>query len=210
MTKQVNRLISGALILTIAGIISKVLSAMYRIPLQNLTGDLGFYTYQQVYPIIATVMILSLYGFPLAVSRLTAERLGNGQSLSFRNYFFPIFIILFFINGMIAFLLFVAAPNLANWMHDDHLTTALQLSAVLFLLIPFLTLFRGVFQAELHMKQTAYSQIIEQIIRVTIIIVSALFIFNGKIAVRSIAELGVLSSIVGMSVAIIVLAVFFL
>src|SRR5699024_9305826 len=48
------------------------------------------------------------------------------------------------------------------------------------------------------------------IIRVTIIIVSALFIFNGKIAVRSIAELGVLSSIVGMSVAIIVLAVFFL
>lgn len=209
MTKQVNRLISGALILTIAGILSKVLSAMYRIPLQNLTGDLGFYTYQQIYPIIATVMILSLYGFPLAVSRLTAVQLKKGYALSFRHYFIPVFIILFLVNGAIALLLFISAPLLANWMYDDYLTTALQLSAILFLFVPFLALFRGVFQAELHMKQTAYSQIIEQIIRVTIIIVGSWFIFNGVMDVRSIAELGVLSSVVGMSVAMMVLAVYF-
>src|SRR5699024_6697385 len=210
MTKQVNRLISGALILTIAGIISKVLSAMYRIPLQNLTGDLGFYTYQQIYPIIATVMILSLYVFPLAVSRLTAEQLKKGHTLSFQYYFFPIFIILFLINGAIALLLFMAAPSLANWMHDNQLMTALQLSGVLFLLIPFLALFRGVFQAELHMKQTAYSQIVEQIVRVTIIIVGAWFIFKGNIKVRFIAEIGVASSIMGMLVALVFLAILFL
>lgn len=209
MTKRINRLISGALILTMAGIISKVLSAMYRIPLQNLTGDLGFYTYQQIYPIIATVMILSLYGFPLAVSRLTATQLDEGRTLSYREYFFPLFAILFLINGVFALSLFLLAPTLAQWMHDDYLTTALQLSALLFLLVPFISLFRGVFQAELQMKQTAYSQIIEQLIRVTIIIVSASFIFKGSIEVRAIAEWGVISSIAGMSVAMIMLATVF-
>lgn len=210
MTKQVNQLISGALILTLAGLLSKVLSAMYRIPLQNLTGDLGFYTYQQIYPLIATVMILSLYGFPLAVSRLTAEQLHAGHRLSYRYYFFPVILTLFVINGILALLLFIFAPQLAHVMQDEYLITPLRLSALLFLLIPFLAFFRGVFQASLEMKQTAYSQVIEQLVRVTIIIISAVFIFKGRIAVRFIAELGVLSSFVGMSLAIIVLAIFFL
>jgi len=210
MTKQINQLISGALILTIAGMVSKILSALYRIPLQNLTGDLGFYTYQQIYPIIATVIILSLYGFPLAVSRITAEHLKNGQTLSYRYEFIPLWIILFIINGVIAACIYFLAPFLARGMHDEYLIIPLQLSGVLFLLIPFLALFRGVFQAELHMKQTAYSQIVEQIVRVKIIIVGAWFIFKGNIKVRFIAEIGVVSSIMGMLVALVFLAILFL
>lgn len=210
MTKRINQLITGALFLTVAGLISKVLSAMYRIPLQNLTGDLGFYTYQQIYPLIATVTILSLYGFPMAVSRLTAERRKQGQPLSYRYYFIPLFLTLLFINGMVALLLFLGAPTFAKFMYDEHLTVPIQLSSLLFLLIPFIALFRGVFQGELQMKQTAYSHIVEQFVRVTFIIVSAWFIFIGSIQVRYIAELGVLSSMAGMITALIVLAILFI
>src|SRR5699024_11160565 len=210
MTKQVKQLINGALILTLAGLLSKVLSAMYRIPLQNLTGDLGFYSYQQIYPIIATVIILSLYGFPLAVSRLTVEELKQGHVLTYRSYFVPVFIVLFTINGILALLIFMFAPQLSHIMQDEYLVAPLRISALLFLLIPFLSLFRGVFQAELEMKQTAFSQIIEQLIRVAIIILGSWFIFKGRIDVRFIAELGVVSSFVGMLLAIISLAIFFL
>ena len=38
-----RRVMHGAFILTIASFIAKVLSALYRIPLQNLVGDEGFY-----------------------------------------------------------------------------------------------------------------------------------------------------------------------
>jgi len=72
MNKRMNSIIQGALILTIAGIISKILSAFYRIPIQNLTGDLGFYLYQQIYPFIAIVIILTLYSFPAAISQMGA------------------------------------------------------------------------------------------------------------------------------------------
>lgn len=210
MTKGVNRLISGAIILTIAGIISKLLSAMYRIPLQNLTGDLGFYTYQQIYPVIATVMILSLYGFPVAVSRLTKDQIVNGKPIDQRFYVIPVFFILFTISVLMAIILFLFAPTLAQVMHDEQLTFSLQLSALLFLFIPFLSLFRGLFQAELQVEATAYSQIVEQLIRVTIIIIGAWLIFDGSLHVRSIAEVGVLASFISMLVASILLFGFFL
>ena len=48
-----------AFVLTIASFIAKVLSALYRIPLQNLVGDEGFYVYQQVYPIYGIAMTLA-------------------------------------------------------------------------------------------------------------------------------------------------------
>ncbi len=37
-----RRVMQGAFVLTIASFIAKVLSALYRIPLQNLVGDEGF------------------------------------------------------------------------------------------------------------------------------------------------------------------------
>src|SRR5690625_5928841 len=87
-----NQLLKGAFILTLAGIISKVLSALYRIPLQNLTGDYGYYVYQQIYPFIGMLMMLSLYGFPAAVSKLTSEQQANNKDLSFKKFTRPILI----------------------------------------------------------------------------------------------------------------------
>src|SRR5690625_6113673 len=103
---ETNRLVKGALLLTVAGFISKILSAGYRIPLQNLTGDFGFYVYQQIYPILGIVIILSLYGFPSAVSKITAEFKVKGKSLSFKNFYLPILIILFSINSLFFIFLF--------------------------------------------------------------------------------------------------------
>src|SRR5690625_6752415 len=95
---KMKQFIRGAFILTIAGFISKILSAFYRIPIQNLTGDYGFYIYQQIYPFIATVTILSLYSFPAAISKLGAE-LGK-KKVSFKHFLLPIFLILLCINGL--------------------------------------------------------------------------------------------------------------
>lgn len=69
-----RRVMQGAFVLTIASFIAKVLSALYRIPLQNLVGDEGFYVYQQVYPIYGIAMTLALSGLPQFISKYVAER----------------------------------------------------------------------------------------------------------------------------------------
>ena len=56
------------MILTLALVIVKVLSAIYRVPYQNILGDSGLYAYQQIYPIVALGMILSMNAVPSAVT----------------------------------------------------------------------------------------------------------------------------------------------
>lgn len=68
-----KELFRGAFILSIAAIMVKVLSAAYRIPYQNIVGDIGFYIYQQVYPFYGIVLTLSTLGFPIVISKLIAE-----------------------------------------------------------------------------------------------------------------------------------------
>ena len=72
--KTSKDLLKGAFILSIAALIVKVLSAAYRIPYQNIVGDIGFYIYQQVYPFYGIVLTLSTLGFPIIISKLIAEK----------------------------------------------------------------------------------------------------------------------------------------
>lgn len=202
---QTNHIVRGAFILTIAGLLSKVLSATYRIPLQNLTGDFGFYIYQQVYPLLGTVMILALYGFPTAISKLTAERTLENKSLTVTSFYLPLFLILLIINGVFFVILYSLAPVIVTWMGDGELLHSFRFAAFLFLLIPFIALLRGVSQGKGTMEQTAYSQIAEQLIRVTIIITASYLIFIGKLDMYQIGEAGVLATLLGMVVALIVL-----
>lgn len=80
---RTNKFLQGAVLLTAAGIITKGLSAIYRVPYQNIVGDIGFYIYQQIYPFLAIVMVLSTTGFPVILSKLLNE---YGDGSNFKNF----------------------------------------------------------------------------------------------------------------------------
>src|SRR5699024_8273975 len=81
-----------------------------------------------------------------------------------------------------------------------ELASTFRLSSVLFLLLPFTSLLRGGFQGAGMMAPTAYSQVAEQLIRVTIIILAAYGVFIGKLDVRAIGSAGVLASVIALGV----------
>lgn len=199
MKKQRNKFIQGAFILTLAGIVSKILSAFYRIPIQNLTGDLGFYFYQQIYPMIAFMMILALYSFPAAISKMGAQ-IGI-QRYSLRYFIIPNAIILFCIQFALALLIYIAAPHLANLVGDSRLADGYVVVAFSLLFVPLLALIRGLYQASGEMEVTAISQVIEQIVRVGLIVFIAMMIAIGNMDIGAIAPYGVLASALGMIVA---------
>lgn len=72
--KQMKHMMNGAVILSVASLIAKILSAVYRVPFQNMVGNTGFYVYQQVYPLYGIGMTFALSGFPIFLSKLVAER----------------------------------------------------------------------------------------------------------------------------------------
>src|SRR5699024_1910057 len=146
------------------------LSATYRIPLQNLTGDMGYYIYQQVYPLIGIGMILALYGFPQAVSKLTAERKKLGLSNTIQQFYLPVVLILFGLNIIFAIILDSIAPVLANWADDLKLVNTYKMAAGLFLMLRFFSALRRFFHGNGRMLLTSVFQVVEVIVSVSIII----------------------------------------
>ncbi|WP_042220774.1 putative polysaccharide biosynthesis protein [Oceanobacillus manasiensis] len=207
---ETNQLLKGALLLTAAGILSKLLSAGYRIPLQNLTGDIGYYVYQQIYPILGIIMVLSLYGFPAAISKIRSEIGSKAGGQTIRNFYFPLLLILFILNGAMFLFLFINAPNLARWIGDPELTSTYRITAIVFLFVPFLALLRGSFQGEQKMAPTAISQVSEQIIRVSLLITAAIVISSNQLVIYQVGHTAAIASIIGAVAGTIVLIVFFL
>ena len=72
--------LKGAAILGIAGIIIKLLGAVFRIPLANLIGDVGMGYYNGAYPIYVFLLTLSTAGIPSAISKLISERLAVNEN----------------------------------------------------------------------------------------------------------------------------------
>ena len=68
----------GAAVLTVAGLIVKLLGAFYRIPFTRLVGSEGIGLYQMAYPIYTALLAVSTAGIPVAVSFMVAEKKSYG------------------------------------------------------------------------------------------------------------------------------------
>lgn len=168
---QMKTVMHGALILSVASLIAKILSACYRIPFENLVGNTGFYVYQQVYPIYGIGMTFALSGFPVFISKLIAEQEDSGAKYQVARQVFVILAIF----GIICFLFLRMFSNkIAFLMGDLGLTTLLKSVAWMFLFMPILAVGRGFYQGIFDMKPTAISQVTEQFIRVAFIIFVAM------------------------------------
>lgn len=167
--QQLKKTMNGAVILTIAAFIAKVLSAVYRVPFQNLVGNTGFYVYQQIYPLYGLGMTLALNGLPVFLSKIIAETPASLQQKIQQR----LFILLAGFSLGIFLALYLGAGRIADGMGDRQLSGIIQAVSWQFLLVPFLSVSRGYFQGTFQMIPTAVSQVVEQVVRVAVILLVA-------------------------------------
>ncbi|MFS0784150.1 putative polysaccharide biosynthesis protein [Bacillus sp. 1P06AnD] len=195
----------GAFILTFAAIVVKLLSAVYRVPYQNIVGDVGFYIYQQVYPFYSLALVLSTYGFPVIISKLLAES-NVKQSRYSRS---EVALASWISTGLISLLLFLVFYLGSDWiatlMNDLQLSTSIKWISYTFLLIPFISILKGVFQSEGEMVPTAVSQVTEQSVRVGLILVVAYVYYQYGLSLYEVAQGAFLGSLAGSAVSCMIL-----
>ncbi|WCN37784.1 putative polysaccharide biosynthesis protein [Aneurinibacillus uraniidurans] len=163
--------LKGAAILGAGALLSKMLGVVYRIPYQNITGDLGYYVYTQVYPLYSALLILATAGFPIAISKFVAEKLAIGDVYGAKRVF-RVSAVVLSITGLLFFvLLWAGAPWIASLMRDVRLTQPIRSVSFALLIVPIMAAMRGYFQGHHNMVPTAVSQIGEQFVRVTTIII---------------------------------------
>ncbi len=203
----------GAALLTIAALIVKVLSAIYRVPFQNLVGDEGFYIYQQVYPIISIFVVWTSSGFAVAISKMLADNdcildpLERNQKRSsimrivFR--YLTVLSLLFFV------VLFSGAEIIARLMGDTQLAPLIRTGSFIALVMPALAILKGGFQSRGIMEPVAYAQVVEQAVRVSVIIAGTFIIMKTTESLYSAGQMAIIGTVIGEIVGFILLAFIF-
>ena len=68
-----NFLVQGS-ILAAASIISRIIGLVYRIPLNNILGDVGISYYACAFDVYNVILIISSYSLPQAVSKTVSAK----------------------------------------------------------------------------------------------------------------------------------------
>ena len=189
ITMKKNTFVKGALITTLGVIFTKILGILYVIPFHALIGEKGGALYGYAYTVYSVFISLASAGIPLAISKLVSEY----QTLGYYNVKKRVFLLarqLAIIFGIICFLIIVIfAPLFAKLILGD-ITGGNSLEDVVFVLrvigtailvVPVLGVYRGYFEGHRFMSPPSISQVLEQLLRVLIIIFGSLFavrVFN--------------------------------
>ena len=156
--------IKGAALIAAGGLLAKIIGALYRIPLTNLIGGHGIGLYQLVYPVYCLLLTVSATGIPSSIAKLTAERLGRGES---DKPLFKTALRLFLWIGLVGSLLMVAlAPLLASLQGSREIMGGYFTLAPSVLIVSAISVLRGWFQGRNDMFPTAISEVIEQAVKV--------------------------------------------
>lgn len=178
--KNSNFIVQGG-ILAIAGLITRIIGMIYRIPVTNIIGDKGNGYYAGAYYIYNIMLLISSYSLPLAISKIVSTRLSKNQYRNASRVFNGGLIFAFISGGIVCVAVFFGSEFFAGLLNEPLSAIALRIFAPTLLVVAIMGVIRGYFQGMGTMVPTAVSQIIEQIINAAVSIIAAKMLFDyGK------------------------------
>ena len=173
-----DKFLKGALILTVAGIIVKVIGSVNRILLSRLLGGEGIGLYQMAYPIYLLALSISSAGIPVAISIMVSEKAAL-QDYKGANRVFRISLSVMVVTGAVfSALLYFGAGWLIEhqYVRDPRADYAIAALAPAIFFVTILASYRGYFQGMQRMLPTGFSQIAEQLVRVVTMVAFAWYL----------------------------------
>lgn len=166
--------IKGAIIISAGGFLSKLLGALYRIPLVAYLGGEGMGIYQMVYPLYCILLTVSASGIPTGIARLISSGGNNGAERK-----------AFYLYGGIglagSLLMFALSAPLAAAQGQTEVYLCCQLLSPAVFFVAIISVVRGYFQGKGNMYPTAFTEVFEQLIKVGAGVALA-SLYSGNIA----------------------------
>ncbi|KZZ86067.1 MULTISPECIES: stage V sporulation protein B [Bacillaceae] len=170
MSKQT--FLKGTIILIAAGLITRVLGFINRIVLARFVGQEGVGLYMMAVPTLVLIITITQFGLPVAISKLVAEADAQGDQKRIKK----ILAVSLAVTGSLSIfftpVILLSAPYLSEHLFTDPRTLyPLMAVAPVVPIVAVSSVLRGYFQGKQNMKPAAYSQVLEQIIRISLIAV---------------------------------------
>lgn len=190
-SKQTRTFIKGAAVLGAAGIICKIIGAVYRIPLTNLIGAEAMGIYSKAYMIYSLLLVLTTSGIPSAVSKLVAEYAAANDYRNAKRTLKLTRNMLLAVGGVCALIMLLLSDIIARSLGISS-GGMVMICIAPSLLLTAVSAYRGYFQGLQNMTPTALSQIIGQLAKLVFgFSLAAILLFKGPVYAASGALLGV-------------------
>ena len=187
-----NSFVEGTVIATLIIVIVKIIGMLYVIPFYQIVGSSGGALYSYAYNIYLIFLGISSAGLPNAVSKIISEyNTLEYESAKKRAYKIARNIITFI--SVIAFMiLFLFAEEIGRFIIGnlkggntyEDVAFVIRCVSPAVLVIPFLSITKGYLQGHKYVSKSSMSQLIEQVVRILVILLGSylvLNVFNGTL-----------------------------
>ena len=165
MQKTKNTFLMGAVILVICNLITKIIGAIYRIPLLKILGSEGLGLYQLIFPIFAFMLGLASSGINVAVSKFVSRENSKFCKHNIKKYLQAGFFISFAISTFFAVLLGLLTPIISRYQGEINLSICYYAILPSIILSSLISTLKGYFLGKHKMLYSGSIQVVEQIIK---------------------------------------------
>lgn len=191
-----NTILKGTLILTLAGLLTRVIGFFYKIFLSNALGAEVLGIYQLIFPIYGICHTLYASGIQTGISKLVAEEYGKGNIKNTKKILRTGILTSLCISSLLSVL--VCFGN--EWIAEKYLmeiksAASLRILSYVFPFCGITACINGYYYGKKKASIPAITQLLEQLVRVTFVYLIAMYLGNGDLSVT--CELAVYGIVIG-------------
>ncbi|CEA00907.1 putative cell division protein YtgP [Jeotgalicoccus saudimassiliensis] len=215
-----KKMFRGTFLLTAATFTTQILGMLYLIPFYSIMGgeeNLALYGY--AYTPYTIMLSIAAAGVPGAVSKFVAKYNALGAYETSEKLYKSSLLVMM-ASGILAFLaLYLMAPVIAEaqsaagggdhrWSTED-ITDIIRVISFAVIIVPFMATWRGIFQGHESFGPTSASSVVEQILRIAVLLSGAFIVINVMDgSIKTANEIAVFAAFVGAVGATFTLAIF--
>ncbi|MCK2000684.1 polysaccharide biosynthesis protein [[Brevibacterium] frigoritolerans] len=174
-----NSFLRGTFMLTAAAFIVKIFGFIYVIPFVAMVGEQKYILFEYAYKPYIILLSLATLGIPSAVSKFVSKYREKGDYHIIKALLCSGSILVTLMGTLSFVALYFGADTVASWLVDPNDKTGNSISDVAYvirmvsyalIIVPLLAMARGFIQGYQNMGPTAISQVMEQIVRIVVIL----------------------------------------
>lgn len=200
--------IKGTIILMCANAISKILGAVFKIPLTYLLAEEGMAIYNTAFNVYIMLLSFIISGMPLAISKMIAEESALENWANVKKITMVSTLLLGGLGLAGSALLWFGADFFAIAMKEAKAVFCLKIIAPSIFFVALGTVYKSFYQGRANMTPTALSQVIEAVIKLAA--GYALALYYAKLSVEYTAAAAIMGVTVGEIIATFILFVLYL
>ena len=163
----------GAAIMAAGVVVTKILGAIYKIPLGNILGDEGYGYFSVAYNIYYVFLTMATAGMPVALSRMISEADTLGRPMQARKIFRVAWLTFAIFGILLGLVMFLFPTELAGMLNNVRAAQSIWALSPALVLVYLTSTYRGYAQGMSNMKPTTVSQILEVVGKVAVGLVLA-------------------------------------